>query len=143
MNPRLLLLLALISAVAMIGKTQAATRIALAGAGNRAAALAAYQRCEQILHDDLNIAPDDATVALAAMIRAGTTPAPNTPAHPGQAPQAPDPASSGVASTPPPAHPLHRVRTGAATAPQGRMPALRRSSDVLRVAGRHPECRPR
>src|SRR5206468_450837 len=53
---------------------------ALAGAGNRAAALAAYQRCEQILHDDLNIAPDDATVALAAMIRAGTTPAPNTPA---------------------------------------------------------------
>jgi len=34
MNPRLLLLLALISAVAMIGKTQAATRIALVGAGN-------------------------------------------------------------------------------------------------------------
>src|SRR5882724_11229456 len=33
MNPRLLLLLALIS-VAMIGKTHAATRIALAGTGN-------------------------------------------------------------------------------------------------------------
>src|SRR6266516_2940165 len=34
MNPRLLLLLALISAVALIGKTQATTRIALVGAGN-------------------------------------------------------------------------------------------------------------
>src|SRR2546427_11095301 len=34
MNPQLLLLLALISVVAMIGNTQAATRIALVGAGN-------------------------------------------------------------------------------------------------------------
>src|SRR2546426_2946342 len=34
MNPRLLLMLALISAAATIGKTQAATRIALVGAGN-------------------------------------------------------------------------------------------------------------
>src|SRR5688572_29995111 len=34
MNPRLLLLLALISAVAMIGKTEAATRIAVVGTGN-------------------------------------------------------------------------------------------------------------
>jgi len=34
MNPRLLLMLALISAAATIGKTHAATRIALAGAGN-------------------------------------------------------------------------------------------------------------
>src|SRR5207249_11861208 len=34
MNPRLLLLLAVISAAATIGKTHAATRIALAGTGN-------------------------------------------------------------------------------------------------------------
>src|SRR5262245_3580359 len=37
---------------------------ALAGAGDRAAALAAYQRCEQVLHDDLGIAPDEATSML-------------------------------------------------------------------------------
>ena len=44
---------------------------ALAGAGNRAAALSAYQRCAQVLRDDLGIAPDDETTALADAIRAG------------------------------------------------------------------------
>jgi predicted ATPase/DNA-binding SARP family transcriptional activator len=42
---------------------------ALAGAGGRAAALAAYGRCEQILRDDLGIAPDAGTTALANAIR--------------------------------------------------------------------------
>jgi predicted ATPase/DNA-binding SARP family transcriptional activator len=44
---------------------------ALVGGGDRAAALAVYQRCAQILHDDLGLAPDDETAALGAAIRAG------------------------------------------------------------------------
>jgi predicted ATPase/DNA-binding SARP family transcriptional activator len=44
---------------------------ALAGDGDRAAALAIYGRCAQVLNDDLGIAPDDETAALAAAIRAG------------------------------------------------------------------------
>src|SRR5262249_42123071 len=39
--------------------------------GDRAAALAVYQRCAQILHDELDIAPDEQTTALADAIRAG------------------------------------------------------------------------
>jgi WD40 repeat protein/predicted ATPase/DNA-binding SARP family transcriptional activator len=42
---------------------------ALAGAGDRAAALAAYQHVEQILREDLGITPDDETTALATTIR--------------------------------------------------------------------------
>jgi DNA-binding SARP family transcriptional activator/predicted ATPase len=45
---------------------------ALAGAGDRAGALAAYTRCAQILRDDLGITPDVETTALANTIRAGT-----------------------------------------------------------------------
>lgn len=46
---------------------------AWSGAGDRAAALAAYERCVQILHDDLAITPDSETTALANAIRAGET----------------------------------------------------------------------
>jgi DNA-binding SARP family transcriptional activator len=42
---------------------------ALALGGDRGAALAAYQRCVQVLHDDLGIAPDEETTALADQIR--------------------------------------------------------------------------
>jgi DNA-binding SARP family transcriptional activator len=52
---------------------------AIAGTGDRAAALAAYQRCKQILHDDLSITPDAATIALAAAIRSGTIAGTDTP----------------------------------------------------------------
>jgi predicted ATPase/DNA-binding SARP family transcriptional activator len=45
--------------------------LALSGGGDRAAALAAYQRCQQVLNDDLGIAPDSETTALADAIRAG------------------------------------------------------------------------
>jgi WD40 repeat protein/predicted ATPase/DNA-binding SARP family transcriptional activator/uncharacterized protein YjbI with pentapeptide repeats len=50
------------------------------GLGDRAAALAAYQRCEQILRDELDIAPDGATMALAAQIRSGVIPESRAPA---------------------------------------------------------------
>ena len=43
----------------------------LALCGDRAAALAAYSRCRQVLHDDLGIEPDDETQALYQRIRAG------------------------------------------------------------------------
>lgn len=42
---------------------------ALASGGDRAAALAAYARCEQVLHGDLGIAPDAETRALAEHIQ--------------------------------------------------------------------------
>ena len=44
---------------------------ALASAGDRAAALAAYERCRQVLHDDLGVAPDEETRALYEQIRGG------------------------------------------------------------------------
>ena len=44
---------------------------ALAGMGDRAAALAAYERCRQVLHDDLEVEPDEETRALLGQIRAG------------------------------------------------------------------------
>jgi WD40 repeat protein/predicted ATPase/DNA-binding SARP family transcriptional activator len=52
---------------------------ALVGGGDRAAALAVYQRCAQVLHDDLAIAPDDETAALGAAIRAGESAGPEGP----------------------------------------------------------------
>jgi WD40 repeat protein/DNA-binding SARP family transcriptional activator len=42
---------------------------ALAASGDRAAALAAYTRCRQVLHDELGVAPDEATRALYQQIR--------------------------------------------------------------------------
>lgn len=51
---------------------------ALAGGGDRAAALAVYQRCVQVLHDDLGIEPDGETVALSASIRSQEAPAAGT-----------------------------------------------------------------
>src|SRR5262249_12315989 len=42
---------------------------ALAGTGDRGAALAAYARCRQVLQDDLGVEPDDATRALYEQIR--------------------------------------------------------------------------
>lgn len=42
---------------------------ALAAAGERVAALAAYDRCRQVLHDDLGLDPDPATHALAEQIQ--------------------------------------------------------------------------
>ncbi|HET9220933.1 MAG TPA: BTAD domain-containing putative transcriptional regulator, partial [Roseiflexaceae bacterium] len=43
---------------------------ALAASGDRAAALGAYARCRQVLHDELGAAPDEATRALYDQIRA-------------------------------------------------------------------------
>jgi WD40 repeat protein len=43
--------------------------LALAGAGDRAAALAAYARCRQLLRDQLAVEPDEATRALYEQIR--------------------------------------------------------------------------
>ncbi|MDN5859736.1 MAG: bacterial transcriptional activator domain-containing protein, partial [Pseudonocardia sp.] len=48
---------------------------ALADAGDRAAALAQYVRCVQMLDDELGVAPDPATTALRDRIRAGAAPA--------------------------------------------------------------------
>src|SRR5262249_32966352 len=48
---------------------------ALAAAGDRAAALAAYERCRQTLLEDLNVEPDTATTALAAHFRHEQPPA--------------------------------------------------------------------
>ena len=42
---------------------------ALAASGDRAAALAAYARCRQVLHDELGVEPDDETRALYEQIR--------------------------------------------------------------------------
>lgn len=44
---------------------------ALGASGDRAAALAAYERWRETLHDELGIEPDPTTVALAEQIRAG------------------------------------------------------------------------
>ncbi|HJZ49598.1 MAG TPA: BTAD domain-containing putative transcriptional regulator, partial [Roseiflexaceae bacterium] len=52
---------------------------ALVGGGDRAAALAVYGRCAQVLNDDLGIAPDDETAALAAAIRTGEVAEPARP----------------------------------------------------------------
>jgi predicted ATPase/DNA-binding SARP family transcriptional activator len=55
---------------------------ALAAAGDRAAALAAYERCRQALLDGLGVEPDAATAALAAQLRHGQAwPAPPRPAR--------------------------------------------------------------
>src|SRR6266545_4271402 len=45
---------------------------ALAASGDRAGALAAYERCRQTLHDDLGVEPDAATTALYAAIKDGS-----------------------------------------------------------------------
>ena len=58
---------------------------ARSGAGDRAAALAAYERCVQILHDDLGIAPDGETTALVDVLRVGRIGAASSPAPARQA----------------------------------------------------------
>jgi DNA-binding SARP family transcriptional activator/TolB-like protein/Tfp pilus assembly protein PilF len=56
----------------------------LGAAGNRSAALKQYDRCTQILRDELGIAPDAETDRLAEVIRAGRT---TSPKSEGAAPQ--------------------------------------------------------
>ena len=69
---------------------------ACASAGDRPAALAAFDRCRAILDDELGIAPAPETVALAARLRRVTLPAPQaSPAHP-------IPAGPGSTATPMP-----------------------------------------
>jgi predicted ATPase/DNA-binding SARP family transcriptional activator len=56
---------------------------ALAGTGDRAAALAAYERCRQTLRDDLRVEPDAETTALGDRIRGGQLdPTPGSRAQP-------------------------------------------------------------
>jgi DNA-binding SARP family transcriptional activator len=63
---------------------------ALAGSGDRAAALAQYQRCRRVLDEELGVEPDPATRALYERIRSGAGSAPRAP-RPGPPDEVPEP----------------------------------------------------
>jgi len=91
---------------------------ALAAAGDRAAALAAYARCCQVLRDDLDVAPDDETQQLAERIEAGDVP---------RLMAAPERAELVVAASPPSASPARSVG------------AARRAGPLVPLVGRRRE----
>lgn len=98
---------------------------ALAASGDRAAALAAYERCRQTLRDGLGVEPDPATAALAAQIRAGASEPPRPREGPGGAPRV------GPAEPAGPARPLGRPP---ASLPAPPTPLIGRAAELAELA---------
>ncbi len=109
--------------------------------GQRAAALAQYQRCRQVLAAELGVEPDAETIALYEQIRSGQPLAPRT-APPVITPVAPPLAAPPATPAPPPVEQpavLGKVATWAAQLP----PLLGRPAELAQLTNllAQPSCR--